>query len=130
MERVERKLQNLFSQVTQTVGADRVANLLGGEMRGAARTKATTDKNHDALMAMANLPSRGHYQRLQTKIDSLQGSVRNLTRAVEELRGSLSNGGANARGRSKKAAPAGRKTAAKSRRSTASAKSRGSKTRS
>ena len=115
VERVEKKLQDLLSQVTRTVGADRVASVLGGAVVGASRTKATIDRNIDALMAMANLPTRGDYQRLQTKLDSLQGSIMNLTRAVEELRGVVADGrggrGKAARTTPKKTSGRGKTTA-------------------
>ncbi|RMF19637.1 MAG: hypothetical protein D6760_12940 [Deltaproteobacteria bacterium] len=129
MERVEKKLQDLLSQVTHTVGADRVANVLGGAMVGAARTKATIDRNIDALMAMANLPTRSDYQRLQTKLDSLQGSIVNLTRAVEQLRTVVADGrgtrGKAARATTKK--KSSRTKTAASGRTRSSAKSRGGK---
>ncbi|RMD85223.1 MAG: hypothetical protein D6815_02370 [Candidatus Dadabacteria bacterium] len=92
VERVEKKIQDVFSQITQTVGAERIGQALSGALVGAARTKATLERNLDMLMGLANLPTRSDYQRLQTKLDSLQGSIVNLTRAVEELKAAVADG--------------------------------------
>lgn len=89
---IEKKVVDWISDVSDRIGADRVGNILGGAVVGVARTKATLDKNLDSILAMANIPSRGDYQKMQKKLDSLQGSVMSLSRTVEQLRDAIANG--------------------------------------
>ncbi len=91
-DNIEKKFYEWVSDVSDRIGADRVGSILGGAVVGVARTKATFDKNFDALLQMANIPSRGDYQRMQDKLDSLQGSVISLSRTVEQLRDAIANG--------------------------------------
>jgi hypothetical protein len=92
---IEKKVYGWVAEVGDRVGADRLGNLFGGALVGVAKTKATLDKNLDALLAVANIPSRGDYRRMQSKLDSLQGSVMSLSRTVEQLRAALANGSGN-----------------------------------
>lgn len=97
----DKGLPEWVTELTERLGAERVSELLGTAAVGMARTKATIDKNLDAVLALANIPSRADYQKVQAKLDSLQGSIMSLSRTVEELRESLEGGPA---ARSKKGA--------------------------
>ena len=88
----EQRVYDWLVDVGDRIGADRVGNFLGGAAVGVARTKATLDKNLDALLAIANIPSRGDYRRMQAKLDALQGSVISLSRTVEQLRDVIAGG--------------------------------------
>ncbi len=88
-ESTDRGLSDWLTELTDRIGADKVGELLGSAVTGVARTKATIDKNLDAVLAMANIPSRADYQKVQSKLDSLQGSIMSLSRTVEELRETL-----------------------------------------
>jgi hypothetical protein len=112
----EQRVYDWLAEVGDRIGAERVGNLLGGAAVGMARTKATLDKNLDMLLAMANIPSRGDYRRMQAKLDALQGSVISLSRTVEQLREVIAGGdarpgkhprarGASSNGRTGRAAP-------------------------
>ena len=87
---IEQRVYDWLAEVGDRIGADRVGSLLGGAAVGMARTRATLDKNLDLLLAMANIPSRGDYRRMQAKLDALQGSVISLSRTVEQLRDVIS----------------------------------------
>ena len=90
--------------------------------------KATLDKNLDALLAMANIPSRADYQKMQAKLDSLQGSVMSLSRTVEKLRETLTDGNGNGNVKGSSRPTTKRATATKPRARTSSTKSRSTKT--
>lgn len=67
-----------------------LANPLFGQalataMQKAAETKGRVDRNVDAILGLLNLPSRGDLQRLQTKLDVLQGTLTNLSMKVDRL---------------------------------------------
>lgn len=91
---LDRKLYAWVSEMSDRLGAERVSELLGATLVGAAKTKASLDKNIDNLLALANIPSRGDYQRMQQRLDSLQGSVMNLTRKLNSLAAELDGGAA------------------------------------
>ncbi len=97
------------------LGVDRVSSVLGEAMQGAARTKARVDRNIEVLFTLANLPSKRDYQSLQTKLDTLQGALMNLTRKLDHLTHDIA---ARTNGRASstraKANGAARKSAAKS----------------
>ena len=84
------------SEVATTIGANRMGDVLGGAITGAARTKASVDRNIASLLSMANLPSKRDYERLQTKIDSLQGTLINLTRKLDRLASELGHANGSA----------------------------------
>jgi len=123
---IDKKVYGWVAEVGDRVGADRLGNLFGGALVGVAKTKATLDKNVDALLAVANIPSRRDYRRMQSKLESLQGSVMSLSRTVEQLRAALANGSGNGKPAAKRkpGRPAGAtsKAKAKSRVTAAAAK--------
>ena len=58
---------------------------LGSAMQKAVETKGRVDRNVDTVLNLLNLPSRGDLQRLQTKLDVLQGTLTNLSMKVDRL---------------------------------------------
>jgi len=119
---IEKKVYDWITDVSDRIGADKVGNILGGAVVGMARTKATLDKNLDTLLAMANIPSRGDYQKMKKKLDSLQGSVMSLSRTVEQLRDDIA-GNSNGR-RTRSAAKGATTTKSKARKTTKRSTSR------
>ena len=104
---IEQKVYGWVADVGDRVGAERLSGILGSALVGVARTKAHLDKNVDALLSVANIPSRTDYRRMQRKLDSLQGSVMSLSRTVEQLRAALDrNGSGKGASRTKNQAPA------------------------
>ncbi|TFH21744.1 MAG: hypothetical protein E4H03_09940 [Myxococcales bacterium] len=120
-DKAEKGITDWITDLTDRFGAERVSEMFGTAAVGVARTKATIDKNLDAVLALANIPSRSDYQKVQAKLDSLQGSIMSLSRMVEELREALESESSGtkktARGSSSPAARAP-KTAATARRTT------------
>jgi TolA-binding protein len=94
---IEQKVYGWVTDVGDRVGAERISGILGSALVGVARTKARLDKNVDALLSVANIPSRADYRRMQSKLDSLQGSVMSLSRTVEQLRAALEQNGSRKR---------------------------------
>ena len=111
----DKGLGDWISELTDRFGAERVAEMFGTAVGGVAKTKATIDKNLEAVLALANIPSRADYQKVQAKLDSLQGSIMSLSRTVEELRESLETESAPKRStrRSTKSATTARRTTKK-----------------
>lgn len=51
----------------------------------AARTKGRLNKNVEALLHLLNLPSRGDYDKLVSRVERLQGSLVNLSMKLDRL---------------------------------------------
>lgn len=118
-DKAEKGISDWLTELTDRFGAERVSEMFGTAAVGVAKTKATIDKNLDAVLALANIPSRADYQKVQTKLDSLQGSIMSLSRTVEELREALESDSGAAKKttrRSSSTAPRTTKTAATARR--------------
>lgn len=90
---LEKRLGSLLGEVRGLVGRDKIDSVIEGAAKGAAKTRATVDRNLDALLSMANLPSRSDYRKLQNKLDTVQGSLRNLNRKLDTLSDALESGG-------------------------------------
>lgn len=63
----------------------RMADAFSAALTRAARTKGQVDRNMQMLLGMLNLPSKGDYNRLLSKIESLQGSLVNLNIKLDRL---------------------------------------------
>ena len=87
-DNLEKKLYALAGELGQLLASERMAEALGELIAGAAKTKASLDRNIDGLLSMANIPTRAEYRRIETKIDSLQASVLSLSRKLERLESS------------------------------------------
>jgi hypothetical protein len=63
----------------------RMAEAFSAALQRAARTKGQVDRNMQMLLGMLNLPSKADYNRLLSKIESLQGSLVNLNIKLDRL---------------------------------------------
>lgn len=63
----------------------RMADAFSAALQRAARTKGQVDRNMQMLLGMLNLPSKADYNRLLSKIESLQGSLVNLNIKLDRL---------------------------------------------
>ena len=63
----------------------RLRNELGKTVGRAADAKKRVDRNIQTLLSLLNLPSRGDYDRLLTKIEALQGSMVNLNIKLDRM---------------------------------------------
>lgn len=63
----------------------RMADAFTGALQRAARTKGTVDKNMQMLLGLLNLPSKADYNRLLSKIETLQGSLVNLNIKLDRM---------------------------------------------
>lgn len=63
----------------------RMAETFTAALRRAARTKGQVDRNMQMLLGLLNLPSKADYNRLLSKIESLQGSLVNLNIKLDRL---------------------------------------------
>ena len=120
---LEKRLGALLGEVRGLVGRETIDSVIEGAAKGAAKTRATVERNLDALLSMANLPSRSDYRKLQNKLDTVQGSLRNLNRKLDTLSAALEAGsGAASKKASGKPASKAKKGSAKKRPSRARAK--------
>lgn len=53
--------------------------------RNAAATKGKMDRNIDAVLGLLNLPSKGDYNKLLAKVETVQGSLVNLNIKLDRL---------------------------------------------
>lgn len=63
----------------------RMADAFSAALQRAARTKGQVDRNMQMLLGLLNLPSKADYNRLLSKIESLQGSLVNLNIKLDRL---------------------------------------------
>jgi hypothetical protein len=63
----------------------RMAETFSGALQRAARTKGQVDRNMQMLLGLLNMPSKADYNRLLSKIESLQGSLVNLNIKLDRL---------------------------------------------
>lgn len=62
-----------------------VADGLAEMATRAAKTKGQVDKNVETILHLMNLPTRADLQKLQLKVEHLQGSIVNLSLKVDRL---------------------------------------------
>lgn len=62
-----------------------MAETFSGALQRAARTKGQVDRNMQMLLGLLNMPSKADYNRLLSKIESLQGSLVNLNIKLDRL---------------------------------------------
>src|SRR5512143_965575 len=82
IERGEDTLGHALQDVFQRPGALRQVSRAA---RRATKSRDQAEKNLDVLLHLLNLPTRTDLQRLQAKIDHLQGSLVNLSMKVDRL---------------------------------------------
>ena len=62
-----------------------MAEAFSSALHRAARTKGQVDRNMQMILGMLNVPSKADYNRLLSKIESLQGSLVNLNIKLDRL---------------------------------------------
>jgi hypothetical protein len=81
-ERGEEAVSQVFDGLIKNRG---LADQLGKTLGRAARAKRTVDRNMQYVLSALNLPSRADYNRLLAKIESLQGSLVNLSMKLDRI---------------------------------------------
>lgn len=82
IERGEDALGQALQDVFRRPGALRQ---LSRAARGATKSKGQGEQNLDVLLHLLNLPTRTDLQKLQAKLDHVQGSLVNLSIKVDRL---------------------------------------------
>ena len=78
--------KDVFSRIADEVLTHPLfSQALGTAMQKAVETKGRVDRNMETVLGLLNLPSRGDLQRLQTKLDVLQGTLTNLSMKIDRL---------------------------------------------
>jgi len=88
--------KDVFSRIADEILTNPLfSQALGTAMQKAAETKGRVDRNMETVLGLLNLPSRSDLQRLQTKLDVLQGTLTNLSMKVDRLLEAERRGGAD-----------------------------------
>jgi len=82
---VETGETRLMQFAEELLANPRMADALSGALRRATHTKGQVDRNMQILLGLLNLPSKADYNRLLSKIESLQGSLVNLNIKLDRL---------------------------------------------
>ncbi len=62
-----------------------VADQLGRTVSRAADAKRSVDRNMQFVLSLLNLPSRSDYNKLLTKVETLQGAMTNLSMKLDRV---------------------------------------------
>jgi hypothetical protein len=82
---VEMGEARLVQLAEELLANPRMAETFSGALKRAARTKGQVDRNMQMLLGLLNMPSKADYNRLLSKIESLQGSLVNLNIKLDRL---------------------------------------------
>jgi hypothetical protein len=82
---VEMGETRLVQLAEEILANPRMAETFSGALRRAAHTKGQVDRNMQMLLGLLNVPSKADYNRLLSKIESLQGSLVNLNIKLDRL---------------------------------------------
>lgn len=82
---VEMGEARLVQLAEEILANPRMAETFSGALQRAARTKGQVDRNMQMLLGLLNVPSKADYNRLLSKIESLQGSLVNLNIKLDRL---------------------------------------------
>jgi hypothetical protein len=75
-----------LARFTEEVLSDPVcSDTMDQTLRNAAKTKEKVDQNIAALLSLLNLPSKVDYDRLLAKVETLQGSLVNVSVKLDRL---------------------------------------------
>ena len=72
-----------------TASTERVRDLVEAAVETAGRTRDSVERNLEQLLGFANLPSRSDYEAVESKLDSLQRSIRTMSRQLQDLQDAL-----------------------------------------
>ncbi len=82
---VEASLFSIVQELGKVFGEERVMGVVNNVVKSAATAKANIDSNVDTVLWLANLPTRGDFTRLDTKLETIERTLINLTRKVDKL---------------------------------------------
>ena len=82
---VEGALFSALQELANVFGAERVMNVAGHVIQGAAQTRAAVDDNVAAVLGLAGLPSRSDVEALRRQLDVVQATLANLSRKLDRL---------------------------------------------
>lgn len=82
---LERLVLRWMTDMGERLGAERVGDALTGALAGVAKTRAAVDRNVASLFSLASTPSRREYDRIHSRLDTLQTSVASLSRRLDVL---------------------------------------------
>ena len=82
---VETGEQRLMQFAEEQLANPRMAEAFSSALQRAAQTKGQVDRNMQVLLGLLNVPSKADYNRLLSKIESLQGSLVNLNIKLDRL---------------------------------------------
>jgi hypothetical protein len=77
--------EGLYRFAQEALSHPAVAAGLKKALRNVTATKGTIDKSFETLLATFNLPSKDDYNKLLTKVETLQGSLVNLNIKLDRL---------------------------------------------
>ena len=81
-EQGEERLAQLADELSRNKS---LTEALGKTLKGAAQTKGQIDRNIQTVLGLLNVPSKADYQKLLTKIETLQGSLINANMKLDRL---------------------------------------------
>jgi len=82
---VEMGETRLLQFAEELLANPKMAEAFSSALQRAAKTKGQVDRNMQMVLGMLNLPSKADYNRLLSKIESLQGSLVNLNIKLDRL---------------------------------------------
>jgi broad specificity phosphatase PhoE len=84
--------EEALTQLADELSKNRsLTDALGRAVKQAAHTKGRLDKNMQTVLSLLNVPSRGDYQKLLTKIETLQGSLVNVNIKLDRIMAALAS---------------------------------------
>lgn len=87
-EQGEERLTQLADELSKNRS---LTDTLGRAVKQAAHTKGQLDRNMQAVLSLLNVPSRADYQKLLTKIETLQGSLVNVNVKLDRIMAALAS---------------------------------------
>ncbi len=81
----ERGEERLAQAVQELAKNTALTSAVTKGIRRAAQTKGRMDQNMQTFLSLLNLPSRADYQKLLTKLETLQGSLINVNMKLDRL---------------------------------------------
>lgn len=82
---VETGEQRLAQFAEELLANPRMVEAFSSALQRAAKTKGHVDRNMQMLLGLLNVPSKADYNRLLSKVESLQGSLVNLNIKIDRL---------------------------------------------
>ena len=106
LERLYERGNEAINQLLDDVlGTRKAADRVGKTVGHAADAKRRIDRNMQFLLSLLNLPSRADYNRLLAKIETVQGSMINLSMKLDRILAAQEQLAAKRRPRAAKAKP-------------------------